>query len=181
MIQQWPSFNFTSSTLSYAGGSTAASLGLAEGSQGADGSQDAFLSTPGQVVTSASAWMTNFVETEDPDWATFQTTYSPLAATPPGEQDALEAWAQSTDGQYQYLNGYSANTPPIEDWIELNAERLFAPTGSTVPEPSTWTMLLLVSRGSAASDTTGRRARASDASPSERHGSRRKLGAAAPQ
>ena len=66
-----------------------------------------------------------------------------MAATPPGEQDALEAWAQSTDGQYQYLNGYSANTPPIEDSIESNAERLFAPTGSTVPEPSTWTMLLL--------------------------------------
>ena len=143
LIQQWPSFNFTSSTLTYAGGSTAALLGLAEGSQGPDGTQDAFLSTPGQVVTSASAWMNNFVETEEPDWATFQTTYSPMAATPPGEQDALEAWAQSTDSQYQYLNGYSANTPPIEDSIESNAERLFAPTGSTVPEPSTWAMLLL--------------------------------------
>jgi hypothetical protein len=143
LIQQWPNFNFTSSTLTYAGGSTAALLGLAEGSQGPDGTQDAFLSTPGQVVTSASAWMNNFVETEDPDWATFQTTYSPKAATPPGEQDALEAWAQSTDGQFQYLEGYSANTPPIVDSIDSNAERLFAPTGSTVPEPSTWAMLLV--------------------------------------
>jgi hypothetical protein len=147
LIQQWPSFNFTSSTLTYAGGSLAASLGLAEGSQGPDGTQDAFLSTPGQVVTSASTWMTNFVETEDPDWATFQTTYSPKAATPPGEQDALEDWAESTDGQYtypyKYLKGYSANTPPIEESIDSNAVQLFAPTGSTVPEPSTWTMLLI--------------------------------------
>ena len=136
LIQQWPNFNFTSSTLTYTGGSTADSLGLTEAS-------DAFLSSPGQVVTSASAWMSNFVATEDADWATFQTTYSPKAATPPGEQDALEAWAQSTDGQFQYLDGYSANTPSIEDSIDSNAERFFAPTGSTVPEPSTWTMLLV--------------------------------------
>jgi hypothetical protein len=136
LIQQWPNFNFTSSTLTYAGGSTADSLGLTQAS-------DAFLSSPGQVVTSASAWMSNFVATEDADWATFQTTYSPKAATPPGEQDALEAWAQSTDGQFQYLDGYSANTPSIEDSIDSNAERFFAPTGSTVPEPSTWTMLLV--------------------------------------
>jgi hypothetical protein len=143
LIQQWPTFNFTSSTLTYAGGSLALSLGLAEGSQGPDGTQDAFLSSPGQVVTSASEWMTNFVDTEDADWATFQTTYSPKAATPPGEQEGLEQWAQSTDGQYDYLKGYSANTPPIVDSIDSNAAPLFAPTGSTVPEPSTWAMLLL--------------------------------------
>ena len=44
---------------------------------------------------------------------------------------------------YTYLEGYSASTPPIVDSLEPATERLFAAPAATVPEPSTWALLLL--------------------------------------
>ena len=94
-IQQWPNFNFSSSTLTYATGSAAAPLFLADGS-------GAFLSSPGLVVQPGSAFcpvencvsdatfMTDLIDAGYNQWSTFQTTYDPKAATPPGEQSALE-------------------------------------------------------------------------------------------
>ncbi len=73
----------------------------------------------------------------------FQTTWDPKSTTPPGVQAALEAWAQSTGGKYDYLANYSANTPPIVDELAASAELPFAAPGATVPEPSTWAMVLL--------------------------------------
>ena len=55
--------------------------------------------------TSAAAFMNNLVAM-DPDWSTFQTTYFPATAIPPGTPPALAAWAQSTDGQYTYLKQF---------------------------------------------------------------------------
>jgi hypothetical protein len=140
LVQQAPTFNWDSSSLTYMGGSAAKELGVADDSTGA------FLSTPGQVVTSYSEWMNDFVAAGNPDgsnqWSTFQTIYDPKKDTPAEEEAALEAWAKSTDGQYKYLKGYSANTPPIVDSMS-NAEQLFAPSVATVPEPSTWAMILI--------------------------------------
>jgi hypothetical protein len=100
----------------------------------------AFLSPTGDF--SASDWMDNFVDTEADEFSSFQTTYSPKSATPPGLQAGMEAWAQSTGGQYDYLACYSANTPPIDG--SPRADQLFAEAPTVgVPEPSTWATVLL--------------------------------------
>jgi hypothetical protein len=135
-LQQWPTFNWGSSSLTYMTGSAAAELGLSQFS-------GAFLSSTGQIVTSASAWMDQFVANFSDEFSSFQTTYNPKKATPPGEQAALLAWAQSTDGQFKYLQGYSANTPPIVDSMVPSVEQFSVRAGATVPEPSTWAMILI--------------------------------------
>ena len=110
---------------------TAESLGLTQAA-------GAFLSSPGQIVTSASDWMDNFTQNFSDQFSSFQ-IQNPGGLVP-GEKRALEAWAQSTGGQYEFLK-WTANTPPIVNSIVPNAERLFG--GSAVPEPSTWALILL--------------------------------------
>jgi hypothetical protein len=89
------------STLSYAtSGALADALGL-------DQAEAAALSQGG-FSSSASDWMNNFVTNESNEFSSFQTTYSPVAATPPGLQDAMNTWAQSTGGLYNFL---PAGTP----------------------------------------------------------------------
>ena len=63
-IQQQGFVNFASSSLSYAGGTAAAALGLTQAS-------GAYNSTPGQIVTSASAFMNNLIQTESDQFASF--------------------------------------------------------------------------------------------------------------
>jgi Protein of unknown function (DUF3383)/PEP-CTERM motif len=133
MIQQNGYFNYVSSSLTYASGTAAGSLGLTEAS-------GAFLSSPGGIVTSPSAWMNNFIDTESDEWGSFQTTFNlrGAAASLTGEQDALEAWAQSTDGRYTYLENYWNTTPPIVNSLMSNVR-----LATGVPEPSTWAIALL--------------------------------------
>ena len=124
-IQQNGNFNYASSSLTYADGTAADALGLTQ-------AEGAFLSSTGQIVTSASDWMNNFVQNFSDQFFSFQT---PSPGGPvPGEQSALEAWAQSQGGQYQYLAGWSANTPPITG--SLGAVQI-----QIVPEPSTWALM----------------------------------------
>jgi Protein of unknown function (DUF3383)/PEP-CTERM motif len=136
----WVHGNFSgsaiaASTLTYATGTgTAASdLGLAQG-------EAFYLTSTGGVATSASDWMNNFVATEANEFSSFQTTYNPKGATPPGLQNAMESWAKSTGGQYDYLQGYSAKTPPIGDNMVPSIRGL---NPLAVPEPSTWAMVAL--------------------------------------
>ena len=65
--------------MTYASGTAAASLGLTQ-------SSGAYLSTPGQIITSPSAWMNNVIGNENSDWASFQMTYltAPDMAERPG-------------------------------------------------------------------------------------------------
>lgn len=131
-INQQGNFTCASSSMTYAGGTAAAFLGLTQAS-------GAYLSSPGEVVTSPSAWMNNIVQTEGGEFSSFQTTFAP----DPGTIDSLAAWAQSSGGLYQYLEGYTTTTPPIAD---AGSEQLFAATGAPTtgaPEPSTWAMMLL--------------------------------------
>jgi hypothetical protein len=135
-VQQSQDFNYASSSLSFMTGTAAAALGLAQGSPGA------FLSTPGLIVlpSSAAAFMST-IEAKDPNWSTFQTISFVSSIVPPGTPAALEAWAESTDGAYTFLKGYTSNTPPIVNSIPAAEQLLNA--GGAVPEPSTWVMLLL--------------------------------------
>jgi Protein of unknown function (DUF3383) len=105
-IQQNGTFPLAPSTLSYAGGTIAGSLGLTQAS-GA-------LSSPGEAAQlgSASEWLDNFVQTESDQFGSFQTIWDPIEARPPGEQSALAAWAAETGGRYNYLDTWSAKTPP---------------------------------------------------------------------
>jgi hypothetical protein len=106
-IEQNGAFNFASSTMTYAGGTAAAPLGLTKAS-------GAYLSSPGQVVWSPSNWMDNFIRTTSGNWDSFQTTFDPdVGASPPTYKDSLAAWAKSTAGRYQYLDAYTDATPPI--------------------------------------------------------------------
>ena len=149
-IQQNDDFNYQSSSLTYATGTAARSLGLTKAS-------GAFDSTPGLIVTpksdrecptgrytktcvSVAAFMNDFTETESDEWSSFQMAYDPTAPTTPGEQAALAAWA--SDGNSCFLEKLSATTPPIVDSPTCTAQ-LFARPGPAVPEPSTWAMILL--------------------------------------
>jgi Protein of unknown function (DUF3383) len=134
-IQQNGDFLYNSSSVSFASGSVAAALGLTE-------SAGAFV-TPEEIVPVTDASLASFMKTliaDNPDdpFSTFQTTWDPKDFTPPGEEAGLEAWATSTGGQYTYLEGYSANTSPID-----NSEVPSARFAAAVAEPSTWAMALL--------------------------------------
>ena len=104
-VSQNGNFAFDSSSLSYMGGTAAGPLGLTQAS-------GAFVSSPGQIVTDPSAWMNNFVQNESDQFGSFQTDWTQLAQLAPEQQDALEAWAQSTGGQFQFLQNYTGTTPP---------------------------------------------------------------------
>jgi hypothetical protein len=104
-IQQNGDFLYNSSSLTYATGSAATSLGLTQDS-------GAYDSTPGQDITSAAAFMNNIVQTEDGQFTSFQSTWQSLATESPQSQAALFAWAQSSDGLYTLLQNSFSNTPP---------------------------------------------------------------------
>ncbi len=89
-------------TMTYASGTAAASLGLTQ-------STGAYLSTPGQITTSPSAWLNNIVANENSDWSSFQMDYP----TAPDTASALSAWSAASGGQFQYVSGYTFTTPPI--------------------------------------------------------------------
>jgi hypothetical protein len=148
-IQQNGDFNYSLASLTYARGTAAESLGLTEAS-------GAFDSTPDLIVTprfahacpterftknctSVASFMDNLVQTENDQWSSFQDVYNPTSATPPGERASLEAWDQSSGGNYTFLENSSSTTPPIVDSMVASDARLLA----TTPEPSTWTMVVL--------------------------------------
>jgi hypothetical protein len=116
-IQQNGAFNFASSTMTYARGTAAGPLGLTQVS-------GAYLSSPGQVVTSPSEWMDNFVQHVSADWTSFQTTFDPDAgASPPTYKNSLSAWAQSKGSRFQYLDAYAETTPPIVNSLAPGEEQ----------------------------------------------------------
>jgi hypothetical protein len=153
-IQQNGDFLYNSSSVSYATGSAASLLYLAE-STGPPGQQASL--NPGEIAApngcpagasecvSIATFMNNLLA-ENPMFSTFQTTWDPPNYIPPGEKTALEAWVSNEDaegGQYTYLENYSDTTPPIVASEDPSAKQLFATAGATVPEPSTWAMALL--------------------------------------
>ena len=106
--------NFPSlaSTKTYASGAAAASLGLTQ-------SSGAYLSTPGELVISPSAWMDNIIDNENSQWSSFQTTFLLDSST----ADDLSAWAQSTGGQFQYLENETSSTPPVVRQLHVIPDR----------------------------------------------------------
>ena len=100
-VNQNGSFPYSASSMTYASGTAAAALGLSQ-------SAGAYLSTPGELFTTAASMMNNIVG-DSSEWSSFQTTFSPDSSTAAG----LSAWAQSTSGQFQYLENYTSTTPPI--------------------------------------------------------------------
>jgi Protein of unknown function (DUF3383)/PEP-CTERM motif len=128
-IEAYKTFNVLNTSISYAVDTAAATdLGLTL----AAGADD---STPGQVVTSPSAFMDNLTMSETDQFSSFQTTFVPSAVT----KQELRAWDKSTGDQYEYIQGYSINTPPIVDSVGASSARPLV----AVPEPSTWAMMLL--------------------------------------
>ena len=95
-VQQNGDFNFNSSSLTYMGGTAAASLGLTQVS-------GAFNSSPAGIATNVAAWMNNFVQNESDQFFSFQTIWPQLVSAAPAQEEAFQAWAQSTDGQYNFL------------------------------------------------------------------------------
>ena len=89
-------------SMTYASGTAAGLLGLTQ-------STGAYLSTPGQITTSPSAWLNNIVNNENSHWSSFQMTYPTASDT----ADELSDWSAASGGQFQYLSGYTTTTPPI--------------------------------------------------------------------
>ena len=104
-IQQNGDFNYASASLTYATGAAAAPLGLTEAS-------GAWLASPGTNITSEAAFMSNLVATLSNEFGSFQSTWSQLAQEDPALQTELEEWAQSTDGQFQFLENNTTNASP---------------------------------------------------------------------
>ena len=150
VLQQDVEFNYASSSLSYMTGPAAVALGLAQNSPNSCTGYPgcAYDSNPGEIVTSASQWMNTFIKDNPNDpFYSFQSVWDPKSALPPGEQAALEAWAQGTGGQYDYLSAYAANTPPIKDMRAAAQQRLLRRRERRFPNlrPGRW--CLSVSRG----------------------------------
>ena len=89
-------------SMTYASGTAAGLLGLTQ-------SAGAYLSTPGQITTSPSAWSNNIVNNENSHWSSFQMTYP----TAPDTADELSDWSAGSGGQFQYLSSVTTDTPPI--------------------------------------------------------------------
>ena len=129
-VQQNGAFNWVASSLTYMGGTAAGALGLTQAS-------GAFVSSPNLFITNVSAWMTSFVQNYDDQFSTFQTTYNPAADLPPGAGAALEAWAASTDGQYQYLTNSSNITPPAgTSTATIDPAGTYSGPGASLPTPA---------------------------------------------
>jgi hypothetical protein len=121
-IQVKGNYPVLATTMTYARGSAAASLGLTQGS-------GAYLSTPGQITTSPSAWLNNIVKL-DSQWSSFQMTYP----TAPDTAEALSAWAAASGGRFKYLKDYTTTTPPIAP--SSSAAEIIDPAGrSAFAEP----------------------------------------------
>jgi len=107
-ISQNGDFNFDTASTTYATGSAAGPLGLTQAT-------GAFNSSPGGIATNESAYMNNLVQNENGQFGSFQTDWAALEALTPVQQNAFIAWAQSTDGQYNFLasnSAYGIATPP---------------------------------------------------------------------
>ena len=101
-IEQNGDYRYLSASMTYASGTAAVALGLTQ-------SAGAYLSTPGQAVTSPSAWMNNIVQNQNSQWSSFQTDYPTASDT----INALAAWSAASGGQFQYLENYTNTTTPI--------------------------------------------------------------------
>ena len=104
-IQQNGDFNFASASLTYASGTAAASLGLAQAS-------GAWLAAPGSEYHVRSRIYEQSCRDFDPEFGSFQATWPQLAEEDPESQTALEEWALSTDGQFQFLENNTTNASP---------------------------------------------------------------------
>jgi hypothetical protein len=100
-IEQNGDYGYQAASMTYARGTAAASLGLTRAA-------GAYLSTPGQITTSPSAWLNSIVQ-QDSQWSSFQMTYP----TAPHTAEALSDWAAASGGRFKYLKGYTTSTPPI--------------------------------------------------------------------
>ena len=129
-VSQNGNFAFNSASLSYMGGTAAGALGLTQAS-------GAYVSTPGEIVTNPAAWMNNFVQNESDQFGSFQTDWTQLAQLAPQTQSALEAWAQSTDGQFQFLQNYTGTTPPAgASKGTVDPAGTYSGAGASAPTPA---------------------------------------------
>ena len=123
-------FDHNPSSLSYMGGTAAAALGLTQASGALD-------FTPGGQLTSAAAFMNNLVQNEDSQFGSFQATWTQLAQEDPEYLGDLAAWAQSTGGQYQFLQNSTTNTPPAGSSTgTLDPAGTYSGPGASVPTPA---------------------------------------------
>ena len=129
-IQQNGNFNFDLSSLTYATGSAAGALGLTQAA-------GAWLAPLGVSITSASAFLNNLVQTENGEFGSFQSTWQQLALELPQQTAALQAWAQSTDGQYQFLQNSTSNTPPAgASTATIDPAGTYSGPGASLPTPA---------------------------------------------
>ena len=81
--------------------------------------------------------MNNFVQNETDQFGSFQTDWPQLAQLAPEQQEALEAWAQSTDGQFQFLQNYTGTTPPAgASTATVDPAGTYSGAGASSPTPA---------------------------------------------
>ena len=70
-------------------------------------------------------------------FGSFQSTWQQLALEVPQQTAALEAWAQSTDGQYQFLQNSTSNTPPAGiSTATIDPPGTWSGAGASLPTPA---------------------------------------------
>jgi hypothetical protein len=138
-IEQYGHLDAVGSTISYASGKEAAALGFTH-------AKGAFVSGPGQVVTSASGWLDNLVANYTNQFGSFDPAFAPDQ----GSAAAFQAWAQSSNGLYAYIPPPSGSKP-----LTLDANQSYAGSFSEGAGDTSLLSgghLLLPSAGSARSD-----------------------------
>ena len=122
-------FDRNPSSLSYMGGTAAAALGLTQASGATE-------LTPGGQQPSAAAYMNNLIQNENSQFGSFQGNYTQLAQEDPEYQGDLAAWAQSTDGLYQFLS-YTGATPPAgSSTPTTDPAGTYSGPGASAPTPA---------------------------------------------
>jgi hypothetical protein len=127
-IQQNGYFNWNTASLTCAWGTAAAALDLTK-------KTGAWLQTPGENITSEAAFM-SMVEGEDPHFGSFQATWPQLAELDPQAQAALAEWAQSTNGQFQFLNDTSTAPPAGTSTATIDPAGTYSGAGASAPTPA---------------------------------------------
>ncbi len=130
-IQQNGYFNYDTASLTYATGSAAGALGLTQAS-------GASLAALGGTITIASeAAFMSLVQTESDQFGSFQSTWSQLAEEDPEAQAALAEWAQSTDGQFQFLENATSTAPPAGiSTATIDPAGTYSGPGASLPTPA---------------------------------------------
>ena len=122
-------YDYNPGSVSYMGGTAAATLGLTQASGGLNSTSSGF-------PTSAAAYMNNLIQNENSQFGSVQTTGTQLAREDPEYLGDLTAWARSTDGLYTFSQSTAYTRPAGSSRPTTDPAGTYSAAGTTAPTPA---------------------------------------------